>query len=223
MSSGLMIFAAMLLSALGLWLCFPNRPSPARWAGAGLALAGLLLAAVGIALWSAVLPGSAVLAVAMILGLLGAGRMVVHRNAVYCAVYLGVVIICAAVMALLAGAEFLAISLVIVYAGAILVAYIFVIMLAQRAAFEPYDLVPRKATAAVLAALATAVAVMLAALRYGWPARAGMITYKSNVAAVGAVLYSDYAFAVELAGLLLLVAIIGGLLLARSRPDAADR
>ncbi|MHC4141948.1 MAG: NADH-quinone oxidoreductase subunit J family protein [Planctomycetota bacterium] len=84
-------------------------------------------------------------------------RMITHHRPVYSALYFVLVVLSSAGLFLLLEAEFMAFALIIVYAGAILITYLFVIMLAQQAP-QPgederqpeYDLVPREPAAAAL-------------------------------------------------------------------------
>jgi NADH-quinone oxidoreductase subunit J len=78
-------------------------------------------------------------------------RMITHTKPVYCALYFVMVVLSSAGLFLLLAAEFLAFALIIVYAGAILVTYMFVLMLAQQSetpdgpSGQPaYDRVPRE-------------------------------------------------------------------------------
>ena len=87
--------------------------------------------------------------------LAGAVRMVTHPRPVFAALYFILVVIATAAMFLVLGAEFMAFALIIVYAGAILITYMFVLMLAQQSPAENeggawYDRVPREAGSAVL-------------------------------------------------------------------------
>jgi NADH-quinone oxidoreductase subunit J len=83
-------------------------------------------------------------------------RMVTHERPIYCALHFVLVVISSAGLLLLLEAEFMAFALIIVYAGAILITYIFVLMLASQAD-EPnnpetqavYDRIPREPAAAV--------------------------------------------------------------------------
>jgi NADH-quinone oxidoreductase subunit J len=83
-------------------------------------------------------------------------RMITHQRPVYCALHFVLVVIASAGLLLMLEAEFMAFALVIVYAGAILITYMFVLMLANQAENpdEPYtqatyDRVPREPAAAV--------------------------------------------------------------------------
>jgi len=89
------------------------------------------------------------------LALAGAVRMITHPRPVFAALYFILVVIATAGMFLLLGAEFMAFSLVIVYAGAILITYMFVLMLAQQSPVAGvgdawYDRMPREAISAVI-------------------------------------------------------------------------
>ena len=89
------------------------------------------------------------------IALAGAVRMVTHPRPVFAALYFILVVIATAAMFLILGAEFMAFALIIVYAGAILITYMFVLMLAQQSPVDNeggawYDRVPREAGSAVL-------------------------------------------------------------------------
>ena len=84
----------------------------------------------------------------------GAVRMVTHPRPVFAAIYFVLVVVSSAGMFLLLDAEFMAFSLIIVYAGAILITYLFVLMLAQDATSTAgealYDRIPREPIAALV-------------------------------------------------------------------------
>ena len=84
-------------------------------------------------------------------------RMVTHERPIYCALYFVLIVISTAGLLLMLEAEFMAFALIIVYAGAILITYMFVLMLANQAENpeEPYsqaiyDRIPREPAAAVV-------------------------------------------------------------------------
>jgi len=89
-----------------------------------------------------------------------AGRMITHHRPVYSALYFVLVVLSSAAIFLYLEAEFMAFALVIVYAGAILITYLFVLMLAQQAPTSEgdegdqtpaYDRIPREPATAVFA------------------------------------------------------------------------
>jgi NADH-quinone oxidoreductase subunit J len=86
--------------------------------------------------------------------IIGAGRVLTHPRPVFAAIYFVLVVVCSAGLFLMLRAEFMAFALIIVYAGAILITYLFVLMLAQEASAEPgestYDHIPREPLAAVV-------------------------------------------------------------------------
>jgi len=84
-------------------------------------------------------------------------RMITHPRPVYCALYFVMVVLSSAALFLMLEAEFMAFALVIVYAGAILITYMFVLMLAQQApegnqphAQPDYDVLAREPAAAAV-------------------------------------------------------------------------
>jgi NADH-quinone oxidoreductase subunit J len=141
------ILIAAALGGVGTFLLLPhrlgkNRPRAWRVAGALLALLATLALA---SLWTA---PSAFLAGLFFYGLsllaiAGALLMVTSRNPVYSALWFAMVVLSTSGLYLLAGAQFLAAGTVIVYAGAIIVTFLFVIMLAQSEGNALYDRLAR--------------------------------------------------------------------------------
>lgn len=104
-------------------------------------------------------PVSATLCIAFAtIAIAGAVRMITHPRPVFAALYFILVVLASAVLFLLMQAEFMAFALIIVYAGAILITYMFVLMLAQqgpaqsigRVSQDDYDRVPREPAVAVI-------------------------------------------------------------------------
>ncbi|HTU12765.1 MAG TPA: NADH-quinone oxidoreductase subunit J [Allosphingosinicella sp.] len=160
---------------------------------------------------------------------------IASRNPVHSVLWLILAFFNAAGLFLLIGAEFLAFLLVIVYVGAVAVLFLFVVMMLDvdfaelRAGFANY-LFPGLILAIVL--LAEMVAALIARnqghidLTGGPPAAPA--AGPSNIVALGELLYSRYLFIFEAAGLVLLVAMIGAIVLTgrkRSdvRPQSVDR
>jgi NADH-quinone oxidoreductase subunit J len=151
----------------------------------------------------------AALAVASALGL------VLKKNPIHGALFLVVNLACVAVFYLMLGAEFLAVTQVIVYAGAIMVLFILAIMLLipGRAESGPDPLARARRLALPLAA-ALGLAVALVAARTGGPAPSAP---PGGVGAIGRLLFTDYLFPFEVTSLLLLAALVGALTLAKRR------
>ena len=128
---------------------------------------------------------------------------------------------CLAIMYLLLSAQFIAVLQVIVYAGAIVVLFLFVIMLlGARTETMPGKLRWQKPVAALLAA--AFVAGLGAALR--GPAGAGVAPTHAGFGtaeSVGRVLYTTFVLPFEVASVILLVGIIAGVVI--GRPAAAPR
>jgi NADH-quinone oxidoreductase subunit J len=141
--------------------------------------------------------------------------LVVRPNPLHGALFLVGNLFCVAVLFLLLRAEFLALAQVIVYAGAIMVLFIFAIMLLipGRAESGP-DPLARARRLALPVAGALALVVVLVAGRTGGSAPEAP---PGGVATIGRLLFTDYLFPFEVTSLLLLAALVGALTLARRR------
>jgi NADH-quinone oxidoreductase subunit J len=154
-----------------------------------------------------------------------AAKVVTHAKPVYSAVYFILVVTAVDCLMIVQEAEFLGIALIIVYAGAILVTYVFVIMLAQQSGAAAVDNRARRPFGAVLAGfvMVAAVSARMADLPEASHAvhprghDAAMTVGAGNTAGVGAELLSRYVVALEIAGVLLLVAMIGAIVMAQKR------
>jgi len=217
--SGLLILF-LVLGAIGLFLAMPGGRG--RTARAGL----ILLAAAGATLIAAATrllapqPGLGVFLGGALVALFAAVRVITHKRPVYSALYFVLLVVAVAALLVQMQAEFLAAALVIVYAGAILVTYIFVIMLAQQARPAPYDLNARDPLLGCLAGFVL-LWVMASQLLGGSAAAqlpAGGASSAGTVEAVGTSLLTTYIVAVQLIGLLLLAALVGAIAIARRRP-----
>ena len=146
------------------------------------------------------------------------------RNPVHSVLWLIVAFFNAAGLMLLLGAEFIAMLLVIVYVGAVAVLFLFVVMMLDidfarlRSGFTknlPFGLMIALVLLAeiVIAANARQAGALVTAPRAAGPVQ-------PNIEAIGQALYGRYLFPFELAGLILLVAMIGAIVLThRSRGD----
>jgi NADH-quinone oxidoreductase subunit J len=148
--------------------------------------------------------------------------MVLSRNAVYSALLLVVNFFCLAGFYVLLQAQFLAVVQVIVYAGAIMVLFLFVLMLlGVRNEVALRETIPgQRAVAGVLGVLLLA-AVVVAVLNGNLSGGAGDLAAANqggNVEAVGRLLFTRYVFAFEATGILLVVAAVGALVLGKRHP-----
>ena len=124
---------------------------------------------------------------------------------------------------LLAGAEFLAAVQIIVYAGAILVFYLFFLMLLDLPSETAERRFGRHWPLAAAAALPFAALAWYASDPVLVPAPEGAAAAapsRGNVSAVGMVLFTRFALPFEIASLILLAGIVGGVVLARRSTDA---
>ncbi|MGG5821018.1 NADH-quinone oxidoreductase subunit J [Falsiroseomonas sp. HW251] len=165
-----------------------------------------MIAALAFYLFAAVLIASAVM-------------VVTSRNPVHSVLFLILCFFNAAALFLIAGAEFLAMTLVIVYVGAVAVLFLFVVMMldvdfsALREGFQRYAPVGAVVGAILFLELVLAFgtwsfATDAAALRLN-----PMPGDADNTRALGRILYTDYVFLFQAAGLILLVAMIGAIVL----------
>ena len=158
--------------------------------------------------------------------LIGAALMVISaRNPVHCVLFLILAFFNAAGLFLLIGAEYLAMTLVIVYVGAVAVLFLFVVMMLDvnfaelRQGFLRY--LPVGGAVAVIFFIELFIACV-SSLKHpsAFAAKAKPIDGSiPNLQAIGNVLYTDYVYLFQVAGLILLVAMIGAIVLThRSRP-----
>jgi NADH-quinone oxidoreductase subunit J len=153
-----------------------------------------------------------IISIASALGLL------LSRNAVYAALFLVLNFGVAAVFYLLMNAPFLAVVQVSVYAGAIMVLFLFVIMLlgAERLPVsEQEGMAWQRPVAILLAALLVVQAAYALFTRGNNNALAA--TYDSSPLAIGQSLFSTFSFPFEVVSILLLVAMVGAVVLTRDK------
>ncbi len=118
----------------------------------------------------------------------------------------------AAMLWMLLHAEFLSILLVLVYIGAVLVLFLFVVMMVERET-PAEQRAPFRLSAALVALLMIAELLAVLGSEDFGPAQEVPSTIGSNTQALGAVLYTEYALAFEAAAVALLIAIVGAIAL----------
>ena len=147
----------------------------------------------------------------------GASIMVVTRkNPLASAVYLILALIAVAALFVLRQAHFLAAVQVIVYAGAVIVLFIFVIMLTN----VPEDRLPveRNTAVRILGTIAAGALILeIAFLARGFAMPEDPDAGGGTLEAVGRALFTDYLLAFEVASVLLLAAVIGAVTLAKKK------
>jgi NADH-quinone oxidoreductase subunit J len=142
------------------------------------------------------------------------------RNPVHSVLFLVANFLLVAMLYVLLHAEFLAVIQVLVYAGGILVLYLFVVMLVnlKRPAETAADPRRRDRVGLLLSGAILAEFAAIALYAFASPSPAGGGTTSSglgNVEAVGWMLYVDYVIPFEVASVLLLVAMVGAIVLAK--------
>jgi NADH-quinone oxidoreductase subunit J len=176
-----------------------------------------MIAAIAFYIFAAVLIGSAAL-------------VITSRNPVHSVLFLILAFFNAAGLFLLAGAEFLAMTLVIVYVGAVAVLFLFVVMMLDvnfdqlREGYQRY--------APIGAAIGVVLFLELIVTVAGWQFVPNVTLHLAsatpagvpNTTAIGRLIYTDYIFLFQAAGLILLVAMIGAIVLThRERPGGSRR
>jgi NADH-quinone oxidoreductase subunit J len=158
-----------------------------------------------------------------------AAMVVTARNPVHSVLYLILCFFNAAGLFILLGAEFLAMILVVVYVGAVAVLFLFVVMMLDvdfvqlREGFLSYLPVGAALGLVVLAELVLVVATWTFA-----PEAMSTVTTPTNTAvtnthAIGEVLYTKYVYAFQVAGLILLVAMVGAIVLTLRHKEGVKR
>jgi NADH-quinone oxidoreductase subunit J len=143
--------------------------------------------------------------------------VIASRNPVYSAMFLVANLLTVAAMFAALNAHFLAVAQVIVYAGAIMVLFLFVIMLLNVKTEEPTSIYTLGF--GVIAAAAFSVALLksvgsFATTKVG-AAAAGAPVVEGTVKEVGKLLYTNYIFPFEVASILIIAAIVGSVMLSQ--------
>jgi len=159
------------------------------------------------------------------LSVVSASFVVTVRNPVHAALFLVLTFFSSAVIWLTLEAEFLAISLVLVYVGAVMVLFLFVVMMLDiniarvREGFVKFLPVGVAFSVMMLMLMMTVLNTDLFTMVLATSPEPKPADY-SNTAALGSVLYTQYVFAFELAAVILLVAIVAAIALTmRKRPN----
>jgi NADH-quinone oxidoreductase subunit J len=146
--------------------------------------------------------------------------MITVRNPVHAALFLVLTFVTSAALWIMLEAEFLGIVLVLVYVGAVMVLFLFVIMMLDINMARLREGFIRFLPVGILVAVAMATVMVLVVVRHFRvqpPARAA--ADYSNTEALGRILYTEYVYPFEIAAVILLVAIIAAIALTlRRRP-----
>jgi NADH-quinone oxidoreductase subunit J len=159
---------------------------------------------------------AAVFYVAVVVGLVSAVVAVSHRNPVVNVLSLVVTLFCVAVSYALLGAEFLAAAQILVYAGAILVLFLFVVMLLNAPEEQPpVEPRPFQRFAGLFLVIAGALGGLV--MLIGIPTVAPGTAVAGDARAIGRLLVGPYLFAFELISVLLVAAMVGALVLVKRK------
>jgi len=159
--------------------------------------------------------------------IVGTGLLAVTlKNPVHCVLMVLILFLHMAGLYLLLVAEFLAAVQIIVYAGAILVLYLFVLFLVSFKdemkvdSFVQSAWLGRLIATALGACLLYIIPVFTLGQKGDWPVEA--VLKVTNTKALGQEMYTTYILPFEIAGLILLIAVIGGMVLARRNSSVSS-
>lgn len=157
--------------------------------------------------------------------------VIAARNPVHSVFFLILTFFNAAGLFMLAGAEFLALLLVVVYVGAVAVLFLFVVMMLDvdfaelRQGFLQY--LPIGVLIAVILVLELALVLGASVIDADIALNTGLpmppLEEISNIEAIGLVLYTDYVYFFQAAGMVLLVAMIGAIVLTLRHREGVKR
>jgi len=158
------------------------------------------------------------------LAIISAGLVVLSKNAIHSVVALIFCFFNASALFLMLGAEFLAIILILIYVGAVMVLFMFVIMMMEvnfeklREGFMQY--LPLGLLISVVLLIEFSAAASSGVFQDISQQGKALTAEVNNTVEIGKVLYTQYMFAFEVAALILLVALIGAIVLTlRTRKD----
>ncbi len=236
----IVILVLCIVAGIGTVLVLPGRREAAlRKIGGIIALvAALVMASVLVRQTAAHTTGDVYFWIFSLIAVVSAVRVISHTKPVYSALYFVLTVVASAGLFVLLWAEFMAAALILIYAGAILVTYVFVIMLASQAASgganlaiqgAEYDQTSREPlVASAVGFMLMGVILLLifdkaAAIKPAQPVPSAAGNSIRNLASF---LFRGQLVALELAGLLLTVAMVGAVVIApagRGRVSDARR
>ncbi len=221
---------SVILLAVAMYLMLPRGNAKGRGIGAVLGVAALGCLAsqlLPLGTWSA----NVIFWILSAITLVAAACTVTFRSPVYCAVWFALTLTGTAGLFMVQGAQFLGVATIVVYAGAILVTFLFVLMLARPEGTAYYD---RVSWEAMLAAATGAVLVGILSMTVGKLSLDQATAHTAaqlekdvltpdHVARLGAELFGRHLIAVEIAGTLLLVALVGATAIVSTARDGNRR
>jgi NADH-quinone oxidoreductase subunit J len=161
-------------------------------------------------------PQLAIFCVLATLAVLGALSLIFQRHPIHSALSLIVVMIALAGLYLLMGAEFVAAVQIIVYGGAIMVLFVFVIMLLNAGVEERTNVSKLAGVAGIPLAAALLIVLAVAIWHSNETAQAGLQPGAlASTKDISTMLFKDFVYPFELTSFLILVAILGAIVLAQ--------
>jgi NADH-quinone oxidoreductase subunit J len=163
------------------------------------------------------------------LALIGGLGMVFARNAVHSALWLAQAMLCLGALYMVQQAPFLGFVQIIVYTGAIMMLFLFVLMMVgKQSADSVVEVLRGQRVAAALGGLGLAALLVAALVRaFVGITSVGLVVINStgggNVANLGRMLYTDYLFPFELTSALLITAALGAMVFAFTEPGKTSR
>jgi NADH-quinone oxidoreductase subunit J len=165
-------------------------------------------------------PAAVIFYILASIALVSAVMVIAGRNVVHSAIYLVLTFLCVAAVYILLRAEFVAAVQVLVYAGGIVVLFLFVIMLVNLKDLRSPGVRVHAAVSGTLGAVAIGLILYLysrAPLAADLPMPGPQAEPAGNLQSIGMALYRDFLLPFEIASVLLLVAMIGAIVLARQK------
>ena len=159
--------------------------------------------------------------------------VIISRNTVYSVFFLILVFVSISILFIMIGAEFLGMVMLIVYVGAVAVLFLFVVMM-LNVAEQKNKKIPRKGlinNISVGSIVGAIIFLELLVVIGGWKYKENFISLSSlpvddkitNTHALGNILYTDYIHLFQIAGMILLVAMIGAITLTFSKRQNIKR
>ncbi|WP_127523996.1 NADH-quinone oxidoreductase subunit J [Mesorhizobium sp. Z1-4] len=157
--------------------------------------------------------------------------VIAARNPVHSVLYLILTFFNAAALFLLTGAEFLAMIMLVVYVGAVAVLFLFVVMMLDVDFAELKSGALHYAPIGALVGIVLAAELIIVAGGYVFSPELGTVIAqptpdladRHNTAALGDILYTEYIYFFQIAGLVLLVAMIGAIVLTLRHKEGVKR
>lgn len=239
------ILAPCAVGLLAIFLLLPRpKPYPLWWGSLAAAVA-ILLSAIGLIRHEVFTPETVLFYTFSTIAVVSGGLMLAQRNPIRAALTFALVILSTCGLFLIQAAPFLMAATAIIYAGAVIVTFVFVIMLAQQLGLSDADARSREPLLSCIAGFVLLGTLLYVLLGRGIQTVDGQVlmpssrlpvsTYSQqdsmpatrgelpaeNVAHLGRSLFTDYLLAVELGGTLLLVATIGAIIITSRKPEDA--